>query len=100
MAVLLLWVHFAIYVSRLSSLYCLLCSLQHCGHLLGKCYLYALLCVMFPCVFVAFLYDVRVGWYLIDSIPDLFCINGATGRMVKPKFAKPFSFLSLNVHYD
>ena len=31
-----LLVPFVIYISRLSSLYCLVCSLQHCDHLLGK----------------------------------------------------------------
>ena len=35
-AVLLLWTLFVIYVSCLSLLYCLVCSLQPCGHLLGK----------------------------------------------------------------
>ena len=34
--VLLLWILFVIYVSCLSLSYCLVCSLQPCGHLLGK----------------------------------------------------------------
>ena len=41
---------------------------------LEKADLLALLCVMFPCVFVTFPYDASGQvWYLIVSIPDL-CI--------------------------
>ena len=52
--------------------FCDVCFLQHCGHLLGKGGLLALLYVMFHCAFVTFQYGV-VGqvWYLIVSIPDL-----------------------------
>ena len=49
---------FVICVSCLSLLYCLVCSLQPCDHLLGKAYLLALLCMMFSCVFVTFPYCV------------------------------------------
>ena len=35
-AVLLLWIAFVIYISRLSLLYCLVFSLHPCDHLLGK----------------------------------------------------------------
>ena len=56
---LLLWILFVIYVSCLS--YCLDCSLQPCGHLLGNGWPL----VTFPC-------GVPVQmWYLIVSIPDL-----------------------------
>ena len=69
---LLLWILFVICDSCLSLLYCLVCSLQTCDHLLGKADLLALLCVMFSCVFDTFpcviLDQVR---YLIVSIPDL-----------------------------
>ena len=54
--------------------YCLVCSLQPCGLLLGKGDLLALLCVSFSCVFVTFPYGILDQvWYLIVSIPDL-CI--------------------------
>ena len=56
---------FVIYVSCLSC--CLVCSLQPCGHLLGKANLLALVYVMFSCVFSLF-YEV---WHLIVSIPDI-----------------------------
>ena len=39
--------HFVIYVSFLSLLCCLVCSLQPCDQLLGRADLLALLCVMF-----------------------------------------------------
>ena len=35
-AVLILWIIFVIYISRLSLLYCHVCSLQLCDHLLVK----------------------------------------------------------------
>ena len=61
---------FAIFVSRVSLLYCLVCSLQPWK----RAGLFALLCVMFSCVFVSFLYGVSGHvWYLIVSIPD-FCL--------------------------
>ena len=60
---LLLWKLFVIYVSCLSLLYCLVCSLQLCG----------LLCVMFSLCFDTFPYGVsRKVWYLSVSITDLF----------------------------
>ena len=47
-AVLLLWTLFVIYVSCLS--FCLVCSLQPCGHLLGKGWpLGRLVCDVFLC---------------------------------------------------
>ena len=62
-----------IYVSRLSLLYCLVCSLQPCDHLLGK--LLALLCVMFSCVFVTFysVSQVRCGSLLYRFLICVFC---------------------------
>ena len=49
-AVLCLWIICVIYVSRLSLLYCLVCSLQPCDHLLGKgCPLCSLVCDVFLC---------------------------------------------------
>ena len=61
---------FVIYVSPESLLYYLVCSLQPCGYLLEKGF--ALLCVMFPCVFVTFPYGgLGQVWFLIVSIPDL-----------------------------
>ena len=49
---------------------CLICSLQPCGHLLGK--VLALLCVMFSYVFVTHPIGVLGQvWCLIVSIPDL-----------------------------
>ena len=46
----LAFILFVIYVSIRSC--CLVCSLQPCSHLLGKSDLFALLCVMFSCVFL------------------------------------------------
>ena len=69
-AVLLLLIFYAIYVSYLSLLCCLVCSLPPCDHLLGKTL--ALLCVFFVCVFITFPYGVPGQlWYLIVSIHDL-----------------------------
>ena len=53
---------------------CLFCSLQCCGHLLGKGQtLGSLLYVMFSCVFVTFPCDVKGQvWYLVVSIPYFF----------------------------
>ena len=68
------------YDSSLSLLYCLVCSVQPCDHLL-----LTLLCVMFPCVFVTFSYGVSGKvWYLFVSILDmchllLQLINGHEG---------------------
>ena len=48
--------------------YCLVCSLQPCGHLFGEG---SLVCDVFLC-FVIFPYGVLVKvWYLIGPIPDL-----------------------------
>ena len=54
----------------MSLLYCLVCSLQPCDHLLGEADLLALFCVMFPCGFVTFLYLVSGQmWYnVLDCI--------------------------------
>ena len=65
-----LWILFVIYVSCLS--YCLVYSLQPCGHLLERAKLLALLYVMFSCVFDTFPCDILGQvWYLTVSIPDL-----------------------------
>ena len=71
-AALLLLILFVICVSCLSLSYCHVCFLR----LLVTCWersdLLALLCVMFPCVFVILLYGVLGQvWYLIVSISDL-----------------------------
>ena len=59
-------------ICSLSLLYCHVCSLQPCGHLLGKTDLLAPLYMMISCVFVTFTYSVLGQvWYLIVSIPDL-----------------------------
>ena len=62
------------YLSCLSLLYWLVCSLQLCDHLLVKTELLALLYVMFSSVFVFFQYLVpdQMG-YTVVSIPD-FCL--------------------------
>ena len=70
--VLLLWIPFVICVSCLTLSYCLVCSLQHCGYLLGKGWsLGSLVFGVFLC-FVTFL-DGYMGHvrYLIVSIPVL-----------------------------
>ena len=63
---------FVICVSCMSLLYCLVCSLQSCGHLLGNgCPLESPVCDVFL-FFVTFPYGVLGQvWYLIASIPDL-----------------------------
>ena len=63
---------FVICVSCLSLLYCLVCSLQPCDHMLGKDWpLGSLVYVMFSCVFVTISYGVAGQvWYLIELIPD------------------------------
>ena len=58
-----------VYVLRL-SLRCCLVSLQLCDNLRERAALFALLCVMFSCVFVTFPSGVS-GWVLIVSIPDI-----------------------------
>ena len=69
-AVLLLLIIFVIYVSCLSCF--LVCSLQPCGHLLGKADLLARLHVNISCVFATFSCGVLCQvWYGIVSIPDL-----------------------------
>ena len=59
--------------------------------------LFALLCVMFPCVFVTFPYSVSSQvWYLIVSIPDLcllFTLNS------KPH-VHPAETAPPSVHFD
>ena len=72
--VFLLWILFINYVSCLSLLCRLVCSLQSCGHLLGKGDLLAILYVMFSCVFVTFPCGVPGQvCYLIVLIHD-FCL--------------------------
>ena len=74
---LLLWILFVIYVLCLSCF--LVCSLQPCGHLLGRAGLLALLCVVFSCIFVTFPCGVLGQvWYLI---PDL-CLLSYFGTSV------------------
>ena len=65
-----MWIIFVIYVSCLSC--CLVCSLQPCGHLMGKDWpLGSLVCDVFLC-FVTFPCGVQDQvWYMIVSIPDL-----------------------------
>ena len=60
-------------VMCLHLLYCLVCFLQRCGHLLGKGKpLVSLLCEAFLCVLFAFPYGVLCQvWYLIVLIPDI-----------------------------
>ena len=67
---LILWVLYVIYVSCLSCF--LVCSLQPCGHLLGKGWpLGSFVCDVF-CDFVTFTCSVLGQvWYLIGSIPNL-----------------------------
>ena len=71
---------FVIYVYMYASCLscCLVCSLQPCGHLLGRVDLLALLYVMFSCVFVAFPCGDRVLGqvrYLIVLIPDIWLLS-------------------------
>ena len=71
--VLLLWILFNICVSYLSFSYCLVCSLQPCGHLLRKCC--PLVCDVFLC-FVTFPYCVLGQvWQLMILISDLFFLT-------------------------
>ena len=65
-AVLLLWIIFVIYVSCLSC--CLVCSMQPCGHLLGKGE--ALVCGVLLC-FSLSLWCLGSSVYVIVLIPDL-----------------------------
>ena len=82
-AVHLLMILFAIYVSRLSLSICLVCSLQPCDQ--ERAAHLALLCVMFPCVFVTFPYGVSGQvWYLIVSVPDL-CLLYFNKRPITPR---------------
>ena len=46
-AMLFLWILFVSHVTCLSLLCCLVCSLQPCGHLLGRTDLLSLLCAVF-----------------------------------------------------
>ena len=110
MAVLLLWIFFAIYVSRLSLLYmyCLVCSLQLCDHLLGKGWSFgSLVCNVSMC-FVCFPYDVLGQlWYLIVSISDLCLLlylyhncNLCLFCRVWNKFAMPIGVILSYSMYD
>ena len=66
----LLWILFVIYVSCLSCF--LVCSLQPCGHLLGKGLpLVSLVCDVFLCFDTFPCCVLGQVWYLIVSIPDL-----------------------------
>ena len=49
----ILWIFY--YVSCLSLLSCLVCTLQPCGHIIGRAGLFASLWVVLSCVFVTFL---------------------------------------------
>ena len=65
-----MWILFVVYVSCLSC--CLFCSLQSCGHVLGKGWPLGSLVCGVSCVFVIFPCGVLDQvWYLIVSIPDL-----------------------------
>ena len=67
---------FLLFVFRVYLLYCHVCSLQPCGHLLGRTDLSALMCVMFSSVFVTFPYDAPGQvWYLNVSIPVLYLLT-------------------------
>ena len=65
---------FLLSVFRVCFYHTVLCSVQPCGHLLGKDLpLGSLVCVVFLCVFVTFSYGILGQvWYLIVSIPA-FC---------------------------
>ena len=63
------------FVFRVCLSHCLVCSLQPCGHLLGRADLLVLLYMMFSCVFVIFPYGVLGQvWYLMVLIPDIFLV--------------------------
>ena len=72
-AVLLLWIFFVIYVSRLSLLCCLVCFLRPCGRLLGKEWPIVFLCLVcfwyFPiwCLVPGVVVDLSISdlWLLI-----------------------------------
>ena len=69
-AVLLLWILFCYLCFVSVMLSCLF--IQHCGHLLGRANLLAILYVMFSRVFVTFPFGVLGQvWNSIVSIPDL-----------------------------
>ena len=56
----------------LSLSYCRFCSLQLCGHLLGKgCRLGSLVCTVFLCFITLPFGGKGQVWYLIESYPDL-----------------------------
>ena len=67
-AVLLLWILFVIYVPLLSLLYCLVCSCILVITCWEKADLLALLCLMFPRVFVTFPYGVSGKDVVLDCI--------------------------------
>ena len=69
-AVLLLWIFFVIYISCLSCF--LVCSLQPCGHLLGKGWtLGYFVCDVFLCFVTFSCGDLGQVWYFIVSVSDL-----------------------------
>ena len=54
-AVLIWWIIFVIFVLCLPLVYCIVCSLQPCGHLLGKgCPFGSLVCDVFLCLIEEF----------------------------------------------
>ena len=67
---------FLLFVFRVCLSHCLVCSLQPCGHLLGRADLLVLLYMMLSCVFVIFPYGVLGQvWYLMVLIPDIFLVT-------------------------
>ena len=83
--VLLLWIFFVIYVSRLSLLCCLVYSLQPCITCWERADLLVLLCVMFSCVLSLshMVYPVRRGTWLY-----LFLIFAFFNRKWNPNMYK------------
>ena len=84
--VLLLWALFVICNSWLALSYCLVSSLQPCGHLLGKgSSLGTLMCDVSLC-FVNFPYGVLgQAWYLIVSMPDLCLLHHFQNQVCKKR---------------
>ena len=78
-AVLLLWILFAIYVSCLFLLCCLVCSMQPCDHLLGNCWtLGSLVRNVFLCVFLSLSHmvsPIRCGTWLYQFLICAFLSN-------------------------
>ena len=68
-AMLLLWIIFIIYVSCLSLLFCLVCSLQPCDYLLGKGRPIGSLVYYVSLCLIPFSYCVKGQvWYLILTV--------------------------------